>query len=375
MQRLCAATVLACLAGLFLTPLALAQDPNAAVKVYRKSDPEKGITGNIGKESVKGIRLKGSADIIPAEDIADVDYEEQLPISLRLKTYRQAKKAEDEAAAADRDKRNDKLKVALQKYEEALAGAAANLYAARRHLEFKSAYLPALMSQGSANGADRLLAILKLKDFTQKNPDSWQYVTAMQLLASLQAEQNNIAEAQETLNKLVKADVSDDIKQNARLTLVRYTIQDKKFDQAQKELQQLITSLPKDSPQQLRARLMDAECLAAMNKVDDATKKLQGFLKDIQDKDLRAAAYNTLGECFYRADRLQDARWPFLWVDVIYNQDKEQHAKALYYLWDIFYRLSEFDRAQEFYETLVSNDRFAASEWRQKAMDRRKKLQ
>ena len=54
------------------------------------------------------------------------------------------------------------------------------------------------------------------------------------------------------------------------------------------------------------------------------------IIKDTNDKGLKAMAYNAMGKNLYEVGQLKEARWPFLWVDTIYNQDKEEHAKALF---------------------------------------------
>ncbi len=74
---------------------------------------------------------------------------------------------------------------------------------------------------------------------------------------------------------------------------------------------------------------------------------MRQVIKDTSDKTLKAQAYNTLGVSYFNGEYLKEARWDFLWVDVVYNQDRAEHAKALYYLWKIFDKLDEKERAQE----------------------------
>lgn len=370
-----ASMVLCCLLGHPSSAFSQGANPMAPVSIYLKNG-QQAKKGVVAAESIEGIRLSGEANIIPATEIEDVNYEDQLSIKVRINTYRKAVASEKNAkTAATVEDRQKSLKEAIAKFQEAASSMDEKLYAAKRHATFKIAYLQGLLGKGAKEQLDRVLAISKLKDFVKQNPDSWQYTSAMLLLADLQSEQGDAEAAEETIKTLSKAKVSDEVRQNAKLTLVRFAIRAKKYEEASTQLQVLINSFKKGTQQQIQARLMNAECLAAMNKLPEATKDLKEILDDIKDGTTKAIAYNTLGECYYQADQFQEARWPFLWVDVIYNSDDKQHAKALYYLYMTFYSLREFERADTFYDTLVNNSRFQGSEYRQKAIEKRKVLQ
>jgi hypothetical protein len=99
---------------------------------------------------------------------------------------------------------------------------------------------------------------------------------------------------------------------------------------------------------------MEAEILAGEDKLDAAAKLVREVIKTTNDKDVKAAGHNTLGYCYFKQNNLKEARWEFLWVDVVYNQDRGEHAKALYHLWRIFGDLGEAERAQECREALLS---------------------
>ena len=59
-------------------------------------------------------------------------------------------------------------------------------------------------------------------------------------------------------------------------------------------------------------------------------------IKESSDRYVKAVGHNTLGYCYMEQAQTKDAEWEFLWVDVEYNQDRVQHAKALYHLWKLF---------------------------------------
>jgi tetratricopeptide (TPR) repeat protein len=111
-----------------------------------------------------------------------------------------------------------------------------------------------------------------------------------------------------------------------------------------------------------------AEVLMGQNKANEAIPLLQGVIRDNNDRQIKALAHNTLGECFYKANRYQEALWEFLWVDAVFNQDKQQQAKALYFLWRTFEQLNNAERAQECREALLNDRQFAGTEFQQRGL-------
>ena len=99
---------------------------------------------------------------------------------------------------------------------------------------------------------------------------------------------------------------------------------------------------------------------------------MKEVLKTNNDKQIKAMAHNSLGECLYKDGKYEEAKWEFLWVDAVYNQDRHQRAKALYYLWKTFEQLNKAERAQECRETLIGDRQFAGSEYQRLALSQLK---
>ena len=104
--------------------------------------------------------------------------------------------------------------------------------------------------------------------------------------------------------------------------------------------------------------------------VDNGVRALE-IIKDTTDKSVKATAHNALGLSYFEAAEFKEARWEFLWVDLVYNQDKSEHAKALYYLWLTFKELGEADRAQEYLDILLTDRNFAGMEYQVLAQRKR----
>jgi len=330
---------------------------------------EKPLKGIIKEESPRGVIVTGVKQRIPPEDIVDIEYEID-PLSARLEHYRPARAAENKADdPAQEANRKDNLALAIQKYEATHKALKPGQTSAARQLEFKIATL--LAAQEAEDGSPTDSAIAKLKDFKTRHPNSWQISKSLRLLGDLLLLQKQYDEAEQVYKELAQADVADATREDAELQAAQVSLRAGKYAEAQGKLQTLITKLPRGSSSAVRARIAQAECLSASKKSEEARKLLNQVLTETKDRNLKAAAYNALGESFVQAKAFKEARWEFLWVDVVYNQDKAQHAKALYYLWFIFDQLNEPERAQECRETLLNDRQFAGSEYQRRAREKK----
>jgi tetratricopeptide (TPR) repeat protein len=347
--------------------LAMSSLAHAEEYVYVKGK-EKPLIGNLSSESGQGITLKAKGSLnIAADEIVDVVYYDVTPTQVGLSIRNKALVAEKESADAAKDaaKRKDKLAEAIKTYQDALGQLKGDQKSLVCHLEYKVAVLLARQAQEFGGSAESAMA--RLSAFKAKHANSWQITSALKTLAQLQLEQKQYDNAEETYKELAAAKVAEDTRQEAELLAALVTVRAGKHELAHKKLQALIARLPKDSKQAGRARIAQAECLIAAKRTDEATRTLREIVKETTDKTMKAAAYNTLGASLFAADRFKEARWEFLWVDVVYNQDRDEHAKALYYLWKTFSALGEADRAQECLESLLNDRQFTGTEYQHKA--------
>jgi tetratricopeptide (TPR) repeat protein len=318
----------------------------------------------ITKESAKGVTLKDGT-FIPAEKIEDIFYNIESN-EVRINTYRPAFTAEKDALDPKNDaKRKGLLAEAVKKYQETAVSAKVKEAAAKRHAEYKAAAL--LARQASEEGGAAEPAIEALKKYKSKHPDSWQIGAALQLLGRLQLDAKDFDAATQTYADLAQANVPEDAKQDAQLQVIQVAARAGRSAEASKQLDDFIKLLPKDSRHIARARVVQAELMLTAKQTDEAIKLLRQVVKETSDRSLKAVAYNALGVSLYERDDYKGARWEFLWVDVEYNQNKQEHAKALYYLSHIFEKLGDAERSQECRELLLSDRAFAGSEWRSRA--------
>lgn len=322
---------------------------------------EKPIVGKIGGESIKGVQLDGKG-LIPADDIIDVFYD--LPSDIKFTVYNGARTAEKDSADPAKDaKRKDNLESAIKKYQEVYAKAPDK--GAKRHMKYKVAVLKVRLAQEAGGSTDEALAALK--EFKDTYPASWQILPVLQTMAQLYAGGGKFKEAADLYDEMSGFDLSPDAQLDAQIQAASLSIRAKAPEAALKKLEALAPKLAKGSKQAQRLQIAIAECHAAQGKSDDAIGMLRGIVNATTDKSIKAAGYNALGESLMKKEMYKEARWEFLWVDVVYNQDRTEHARALYNLATTFDALGERDRALQCREMLASDREFSGLEYQKLA--------
>jgi tetratricopeptide (TPR) repeat protein len=336
---------------------------------------DKSIKGTIKTENPSEIVIN-LKDVFPASDIVDVEYIPE-PITAKL-AYAQA--VATEKASLDPTKeasRKSLLADALKKYEDVLPTIVVSKQSpfAKRQVEYKIAMLRVRQAQEDGEALDK--AIAKLKAFTKSNfnRSGWQITSVLKTLARLQLETADFDGAEESYTRIAEMEaLSEDVRQDARLSVIQVKLQAGKYEDARAKLKELQNDLKPGNRFYARAKVAEAECLVAETKKfkakDDpgraklfgqAVDLVRGVIKESNDKYVKAVGHNTLGFCYMEQGQPKEAVWEFLWVDVVYNQDRAQHAKALYHLWDLFTKEGDAPRAQESRELLMS-PQFAGTE-------------
>jgi predicted negative regulator of RcsB-dependent stress response len=362
---------------LLVLGLLAAAVPARAQDVIYPREGKKNITGIITAESAKGVKLKGREQLVPAQGIRDIEYDVSTikgpkGKSFRLEMYLPAVGKEKKALEAPKGQRLKLLDDAIRAYQDLVPVMGSRPFA-RTQVEYRIAHLYTLKGEWEGTETGRLDAIKKLKEFKTRHPDTWQTGQVLETLAGLQVEQKDYDEAEQTLRALAAAPVSEDVRQEAELKIARLPLAAGNYAEAEKKLADLAGRLPKGSPYGQRALLGQAEALTAQKKIPAARELLQKLVGEASDKETKALAYNTLGYCHLQGGQLKEAQWAFLWVTMMYNQNKEEDAKALYYLHQVFSRLNEGEHAQECLETLLHDPRYAGLEYQRKAQEEREK--
>lgn len=315
---------------------------------YRdRNGKEEAINGVIRKETLTEITIKPTNGIekrIPTSSIIDIEY---APPSFAIGKELRAARTMDASGNVDQAIRQ--LQVLLPQLSDP---------ALNRHTEFTIARMKA---QHAAEGQDRLKAAIEaLTSFQKKHPESWQVITVVQTLVPLQVQAGDRNGAQAALRSLSNTPgISAAQRVDCQVKSAQLLSDENKFADAEQTLQTLIKSLPTGEPSILRARVALAEIFAASNRVADAVKELESVIDRANAPDVKAFAYNALGDCLRRAGEPRKAMWNYLFVDVLYNQDKQEHARALFNLYQVFKELKDDKKAQQFRQMLENNKELA----------------
>src|SRR4051812_2204227 len=312
--------------------MALALPAAAQDRVTYRDRSAKGAalaTGKIESESVAGIKL--GARTIPAGDVIDVQYD---IAALKLDYPR--------AIAAEARSANEAQAV----YEGMLkTPAVQNNRAVRRHVDYKIAMLTVARSD---EGRDqRQKAIAALERFRKESPESWQLVPLTRTLARLYQDQEppDLDAARKAYEDLAAAPgAPPELKQECQFNAIDLLLVAGKLDDAR----QKVASLPPSDP---RTKVYQIGCQASPDKLADAAKQLEDVIDKTADRGLKAAAYTMLGDVYRRDPKTKkDAVYAYLWVDVVYNDDPAQVAKADGRLAELFGELKDEERAKKFRE-------------------------
>ena len=67
---------------------------------------------------------------------------------------------------------------------------------------------------------------------------------------------------------------------------------------------------------------------------------------------VRATAFSALGELYLIANKPREAMWEFLWVETVYNADKDEALKAMCRLVEVFKAQMDEERPKAYRERI-----------------------
>ncbi len=325
------------------------------------------ITGDVKSENAKGVSVlvKKATETVPGAEVLDVHYDDLKKLEVRIGPYKEAKKADEDSNDTSSAKGKAALTTAIAKYKETLKAMDPHKYA-QRTIRYRIAVL--MLRQAQLDKTSITPAMTELQKFKADYPDSWQINHVMPLIAQTQMDTGDFKGAMATFDEMaIMETLPTDVRLNAKLMIVQVAVRDGKVELAQKKLAALEAEAAGNPKLTSRVKMAKAEVLVGLKKTDEAVKLLTDVIKESSDKETKAFAHNTLGECLFKSQKYSEARWEFLWVDTVFNQDRAQHAKALYFLVKTFQQLNDEPRAQEC-RTMLEGAAFAGTEWQQRLL-------
>jgi tetratricopeptide (TPR) repeat protein len=356
MKRLLPAVLLAFGAALAVGPAARAQTSDSVRFFDREAKKERTVNCAIEEETPAHLVIREGARNreIPAADVIDVGYDRSVG-SLGLLAYRRATNHEHnlDSPKLDPGSRQREFESALDAYREVLGQVKEP--AVRRHVQFCIGRL--LVRRAEDDPKQVGPAIEALQKFVKDYRDGWQLTQAVRLLGQLQEGQGDYAGAEKTYEDLAKqGGVARETREECDLLVARMLLRNHKPALAQERLEKLVKALAPTDPEANKAQVYLAQCQVEAGKLNEAEAKLKAMLAGSLDASAKGLVYNALGDVARQRNKPEDAFWNYLWVDVVYNQDRHEQAKALYYLSKLFVQ--------------VKNDPVRALQCRQRLLDK-----
>ncbi|MEX0716756.1 MAG: tetratricopeptide repeat protein [Planctomycetaceae bacterium] len=313
-------------------PAAFETPASAADMVYRKSAPRAVLLGDLTltRETVTVAPRGLNPVTVPVDDIARIEWERE---PAAFKTARAA-----EASG--------KLAEALAQYEKELPNTSGNAAIDTQFLIARATAKLALVDPSRANDA-----IARLEAFRAAHPDNFRHFAALEHLGEVFLASGQFDKARAAFGELEKSS-SPALRMGALNAKARVLQKEGKNDEALAAFDAVIQQ-PAESPAELSRRheamLGRAKCLMAQAKYGEAVTALDTVIDDVAPTDTRnqATAYVLMGDSLRALDKEKDARLAYLHVDVLFQQERPQHAEALYHLARLWSALGDQERAND----------------------------
>jgi tetratricopeptide (TPR) repeat protein len=218
----------------------------------------------------------------------------------------------------------------------------------------------ALSSEGSLQDATA-----GARDFSTRRRTSFHVPQAIEMLGDLLLAGEDYAGARAEYAKLAKAR-SEYLALRSALLLGRAWQAEGKYAEAIAEFDKVMGSSQRGAridPLKASAALDLAISQAATGKAEEAAATIGAIIDkaDAEDAATLGRAYNALGECYLKAGNEEGALYAFLYVDLLYNDAADSHAKALHELVALWRKNGSDSRSQEAAQKLA--EKYPGSRW------------
>lgn len=335
-----------------------------------KSKTETTIKGTVLEESPGGVKFKtdrNEVKMIPGPSIVWITYKSK---SVDASTFREGHIKEDRAAVATKlSDRKSFLQDALDKFQSLLKKIDDNPNG-KRFIEYKIADIRQRLSE--LDPRDKNLqreAIEALNQFTAANLDSWEIVPSLTALAQLQERSGNIdgaRKAHESLSRI--PGLPQQLKRESELQVLQLLLRSTRFADAESWARDLQKSLsPNDSEfQQVSLYLLETQI--GQNKLDGIEESLKKSIENTSNSKLKALGHCLLGDYYRLKKQDENAFWEYLKVDLLYGQEKEETARSLYWLSQLFESVRGSKQMASQSRTRLLDNPFAGTVYQKKAL-------
>jgi len=317
----------------------------------RSAKPEKlaTVAGSISAETVNSVKIKpsvGAEREIPAGDIVEITYE--VPGAVKI-TLSGAMKLEQQRGAGEAGRKA--LQDAAKDYQAVLKGLNEKYANAARHMQYKILSIQATLA---TDKVQQLQIADDFDKFRKAHSNAWQLLSAVRQQALLLMNCDKFDEAAKVFDETSKNPaLSKETRQEVELAAIDALMRAQKYADVQKRIESAIATLAPNDPQAVKMKIYQIGCQAKNADMTKVEPQLKDIIEKSADPNLRALAYNTLGDCYYANGLKKDAEWAYLWVDVVYNQDRSEHLKSLERLVKVFKDLNDEELARKYEDKLA----------------------
>lgn len=229
--------------------------------------------------------------------------------------------------------------------------------------DYYKAYCEGKLAMGGMG--DKAAAVRSLLGFMNTHRTSFHAYEAAELLGDLAVSLESFDNAIKYYGFLGRAPWPD-YQMKSALLEGRALLTQEKYPEALEKFEGLVSKGSGDAAIQrqiLFANLGKAIALAGTGKADEGVKLAQDIIakNDPQDRVLFGRAYNALGLCQLKANNPKEALLAFLHTDLLFDEEPEIHAEALYHLSRLWADANKADRAVRARGTLTSQ--YGGSVW------------
>lgn len=238
----------------------------------------------------------------------------------------------------------------------------------RKYFEFRIAMTSAKAADEVTDEATAVAkadeAVKLLDNFLTGNKTGWEVWAAGSTCARLQAsgvetvkngdnqtERRTFQEASRSWGKVAKAaDLAADLKLEAAIQEIDTRIRARQLADAKGLLDEAQKTAPAGPAKDRLAILALAQKFGDNANPDEGIKAIEAEIAKVKNPAVLATAYGMMGELYLAAGKPREAMWQYLWVEVVYNQDRDEVLKALVRLSDAFRQQGDEDRAKTYRE-------------------------
>jgi hypothetical protein len=227
----------------------------------------------------------------------------------------------------------------------------------RRYLEFKIATMTARAADEAADDSgwkERTEEATKMLEvFLVAYTGGWEIWPAARTCARLQMEQGKYQDAARTWAKTGQVkDMPADLVQDAGLQEIDLLIRGKQYAVAGARVDALAKTAPAGSFKDKLTIYAAAVKAAGGVTPTDGIPAIDAEIAKTKDPGVRAVGFMMKGELYLLADKPREAMWEFLWVEVVYNQDRDDVVKAMLRVIDTLRLQNDDERVKNYREKL-----------------------